>query len=94
MRDHTPISSTFTILAFAWGDSNKSQETSARTPGLEFKIRTPDLPNAMKKGISCFIYKTTEHVSLKLCVNKAWWKHSVQLKRRILSVSITTTAEV
>jgi hypothetical protein len=38
-----------------WRDSSKTQETSARTAGLEFKIRTPDLPNATKKLFLCFI---------------------------------------
>ena len=69
MRDHTPISSMFTMLLFAWRDSSKSPENSARTAGLEFKIRTPDLPNAMKMELSCFIYISTEHVSLLLSLN-------------------------
>jgi len=94
MRNHTPISSMFTILAFAWRDSSKLPETWGRFAGLEFKIRTPDLPDTTKKGLSCFIYRTTEHVSFELCVNKVRWNDSVQFKCRILSVSTTTMAGV
>jgi hypothetical protein len=38
MRDHTPISSMFTILAFTWRDSSKLPETPGRIAGLEFRF--------------------------------------------------------
>jgi hypothetical protein len=84
------LMSQFQVGFLAWdlpeGDWSKSQETRAGLPVSSSKIWTLDIPNATQKELLRFIYKTTEHISTKLCISKAWREDSVEFECRILSV--------